>query len=83
MPRTITSRQFNQDTSGAKRAAEEGPVVITDRGRATHVLLSFEEYERVAGSGRFLETLGEPPGVADLELLLAPSAELARPATIE
>jgi prevent-host-death family protein len=83
MPRTITSRQFNQDASGAKRAADEGPVVITDRGRPTHVLLSFEEYERVAGSSRFLEVLGEPAGVADLRLDLAPSTEPARPAILD
>ena len=29
---TMSSRDFNQDTSGAKRAAKEGPVFITDRG---------------------------------------------------
>ncbi len=40
MPRTITSRQFNQDTSGAKKDAAHGPVYITDRGRPAHVLLS-------------------------------------------
>jgi prevent-host-death family protein len=83
MPRTMTARQFNQDTSGAKRAAEAGPVVITDRGRPTHVLLSFEEYERVAGSGRFLELLGEPVGVADVELTLVRPTEAARPAALD
>ena len=35
---TITSRDFNQDVAGAKRAANQGPVFITDRGRPTHVL---------------------------------------------
>jgi antitoxin (DNA-binding transcriptional repressor) of toxin-antitoxin stability system len=30
---TLTSREFNQDTSGAKKAARRGPVFITDRGR--------------------------------------------------
>ena len=30
---TISSRDFNQDTSGAKKAAQAGPVYITDRGR--------------------------------------------------
>jgi len=29
----MSSREFNQDTSGAKKAAENGPVHITDRGR--------------------------------------------------
>jgi len=83
MPRTMTSRQFNQDTSAAKRAAETGPVVITDRGRPTHVLLTFDDYERVAGSGRFLELLGEPVGVGEVELRLARSPEVARPADLD
>jgi len=29
---TLSSREFNQDTSGAKKAAQLGPVIITDRG---------------------------------------------------
>lgn len=35
-PKTITtlsSRDFNPHTSGAKKAAQQGPVYITDRGR--------------------------------------------------
>jgi prevent-host-death family protein len=41
---TLTSREFNQDTSGAKKAASRGPVFITDRGRPAHVLLTIEDY---------------------------------------
>jgi prevent-host-death family protein len=48
---TISSREFNQDAGGAKRAAEKGPVIITDRGRPSHVLLSFEDYRKLAGGG--------------------------------
>jgi prevent-host-death family protein len=51
---TISSREFNQDAGGAKRAAEKGPVIITDRGRPSHVLLSFEDYRRLGGGGRSL-----------------------------
>jgi prevent-host-death family protein len=83
MSRTMTSRQFNQDTSGAKRAAEHGPVVITDRGHPTHVLLTYREYERVMGSDRLLELLGEPAGVADVELTLTRSTEVARSADLD
>ena len=43
----MTSREFNQDTARAKRAAKNGPVFITDRGAPSHVLMSFEEYERM------------------------------------
>ncbi|HEX3363514.1 type II toxin-antitoxin system Phd/YefM family antitoxin [Phenylobacterium sp.] len=51
---TISSREFNQDAGGAKRAAERGPVIITDRGRPSHVLLSFEEYRKLTGTGQSL-----------------------------
>ena len=36
---TISSREFNQDTSRAKKAASSGPVIITDRGQPAHVRL--------------------------------------------
>lgn len=44
---TLSSREFNQDTSRAKQAARKGPVFITDRGRPAHVLLSIQEYEKI------------------------------------
>lgn len=46
---TISSREFNQDAGGAKKAAQRGPVFITDRGRPAHVLLSIEDYRKLAG----------------------------------
>jgi len=48
-PKTITSRQFNQDSSSAKKAANDGPVFITDRGKPSHVLLSIGEYQELTG----------------------------------
>lgn len=51
---TISSREFNQDAGGAKRAAEKGPVIITDRGQPSHVLLSIEEYRKLTGAGQSL-----------------------------
>ncbi|MFT4231061.1 MAG: type II toxin-antitoxin system prevent-host-death family antitoxin [Microbacterium sp.] len=50
MGTTITSREFNRDVSAAKRAAERGPVTITDHGRRSHVLLTAEEFDRLAGA---------------------------------
>lgn len=44
----MTSRAFNQDTGRAKKAAVQGPVIITDRGEPTYVLLSIEDYRRLA-----------------------------------
>lgn len=45
----LSAREFNQDVSAAKRAAADGPVIITDRGRPSHVLLSINDYNRLAG----------------------------------
>ncbi len=60
---TLSSREFNQDTSGAKKAAKRGPVIITDRGRPAHVLLSIEEYQRLTGKQKTLiEALAPAPG---------------------
>ena len=49
---TLSSRAFNQDAGGAKKAAAKGPVFITDRGLPRHVLLSIEDYQRLTGGGR-------------------------------
>ena len=65
---SLTSRELDQDVARAKRAAKSGPVFITDRGKPAHVLLSIEEYRRLAGQGRsLLETLSMP-GLADIDL---------------
>lgn len=50
----LTAREFNQDVSAAKRAAATEPVIVTDRGRATHVLLDISQYEKLTGQGRGL-----------------------------
>ncbi|MFV0317453.1 MAG: type II toxin-antitoxin system Phd/YefM family antitoxin [Microthrixaceae bacterium] len=77
----MSSREFNQDTSRAKREAENGPVYITDRGRPAHVLLTIEDYEQLVEPRRVVDVLGEPAGVADIELDTPSSTEPARPAT--
>lgn len=67
---TLSSREFNQDTSRAKQAAHQGPVFITDRGRPAHVLLTFEEYQRLAGEAFGKRTLGDllaSPGAEEVE----------------
>jgi len=64
---TMTSREFNRDTSGAKRAARRGPVYITDRGRAAHVLLSIEQYEQLSGAGASIATMLALPGADDID----------------
>ena len=64
---TITSRQFNQDTSRAKKAAMKGPVIITDRGRPAHVLLTIEEFKTLKGKKRNIVELLAMPAAAEIE----------------
>jgi prevent-host-death family protein len=64
---TLSSREFNQDTSGAKKAAANGPVFITDRGRPAHVLLSFKDYQRLAGGQRKIADALAMPGGGEIE----------------
>ena len=64
---TLSSREFNQDTSRAKKAASDGPVFITDRGRPAHVLLSIENYRRITGEHRKIADALAMPDVADIE----------------
>lgn len=64
---TLSSREFNQDASGAKKAAKRGPVFITDRGRPAHVLLTIEEYQSVTRSQANIIDLLAMPGVAEID----------------
>ncbi|TPW16888.1 MAG: prevent-host-death protein [Halothiobacillaceae bacterium] len=64
---TISSRQFNQDASGAKKAAKDGPVFITDRGRPAHVLLTIEEYQKLTDKHTSIIDMLAMPGAEDIE----------------
>ncbi len=63
---TLSSREFNQHASEAKRAANKGPVFITDRGRPARVLLSFDDYQRLTKQRRSIADALAMPGVADI-----------------
>lgn len=66
---TFSSRDFTRDVSAAKRAAVEGPVFITDRGRPAFALLKIEDYYRIVGQGEptFLTVMDGIPGGGDIE----------------
>lgn len=79
---TLTSREFNQDATKAKRAAQSGPVIITDRGRPAHVLLTFAEYKKLTSQRAKIADLLALPGAEDIELPLPRSKDLARSADL-
>ena len=66
---TFSSRNFTRDVGAAKRAAAEGPVFITDRGRPAFALLKIEDYYQLAGQqeASLLDVMDAIPGGAAIE----------------
>ena len=64
---TVSSRDFNHNTSSAKKAARQGPVIITDRGKPAHVLLSIEQYQKLTGIGTSIVELLVMPDAPDID----------------
>jgi PHD/YefM family antitoxin component YafN of YafNO toxin-antitoxin module len=64
---TMTSREFNQDASKAKRIAALGPVFITHRGKPEHVLLTVKEYEKITNQSASIVDLLAMPDSAEFD----------------
>ena len=80
-PRTFTSREFSHKASSAKRAADLGPVFVTDRGRASHVLLSIADYQKLNKQTQCIgDLLAFDDGDFDFEQYLPKFTEHARAA---
>jgi prevent-host-death family protein len=79
---TISSRDFNQNVSRARKAAGKGPVFITDRGRPAHVLLSIEEYRKITGKHESIVDLLGDPKAAKIDFEPPRLTRLHRPAQL-
>lgn len=64
---TVTSREFNQDVSKVKRASSMGPVFITDRGHAAHVLLTIDDYKKLTKTKETIIDLLAMPDAGDID----------------
>lgn len=68
---TIPARQFARDLAGAKRAADRGPVLITDRGHPAYALLRIDDFYQLGGHARparsLLELMDGLPDTADMD----------------
>jgi hypothetical protein len=80
---TLTSPEFDQDASGAKKLARRGPVFITDGGRPAYVLLTIESYRRLTcGNVSLAEALAQT-GNADFEFEPPRMGGIFKPADLE
>lgn len=64
---TLSSRELNHDVSSAKKAAKDGPVIITDRGKPSHVLMTYEEFQRLTGKRRSLVEALAMSGLSEID----------------
>lgn len=63
----ISSREFNQDVSRAKREADRAPVVITDRGKPAYVLMNHDTYRKLTGRQPSILDLLDLPGTETID----------------
>jgi hypothetical protein len=67
---TMSSQEFNENIGRAKKAARDGPVLIIDVGRPGYVLMTIEEYQRLAGHPCESQTLVDAlamPGAGEID----------------
>jgi prevent-host-death family protein len=64
---TLSSREFNQGRSRVKKAAQNGPVFITDRGKPALVVLSVDEYHKITKRRENILDMLAMPGVGDFD----------------
>lgn len=65
--KVLSSREFNQDVSQAKRLARSEPVFVTDRGKPSHVLMSIDAFRQLNGQSQSIVDLLAMPGVPAAE----------------
>ena len=81
---TLSSREFNQDRGRAKRAAAGGPVFVTDRGRPSLVLVTYEDWLKMSGGSLSIaDALAGTIETAEIEFDLSPDRSLATGASFD
>lgn len=75
---TISNRKLKHNLRRATKAAQTGPVFITDRGQPAYVLLSFDDYQRLIGKGRNILHALSMPGLSGSQVAFPRSRALPR-----
>lgn len=58
----MTTEVFDREPATARRRAQDGPVIITDREGPKQVLLSYEEYRQLRKPRSLADALDDPQG---------------------
>jgi prevent-host-death family protein len=73
-PRTVTSKDAHRNWKAVTDKALRAPVVITAHGRPRHVLMAYDDYERLTAPGPALAGVAESAPALDLSPPAAPPA---------
>lgn len=79
---TTTSKEFNRQASALRRSASREPLLITERGRPAHVLMSYAAYQALQAPVQSVADALAMSVPDALDTVLAPSRELARSADV-
>jgi hypothetical protein len=63
----LSNREFSEDVGRAERAADQGPVVITDGGKPAYVLLRHDAYRQLTAKESTILDMLAQRGVEDIE----------------
>lgn len=75
---TTTSKEFNRQASALRRGATHEPLLITERGRPTHVLMSYAAYQGLQAPVQSVADALAMPADDGLDAVLQTSREPAR-----
>lgn len=70
---TMNTRTLARDAAAVKRAAQRGPVIITERGKPALAVLNIDDYYRLTGQvggPSLLQAMRGVPGPSMVELAL-------------
>lgn len=80
---TFTSRDFQREPGRIKRAAVDGAVIITERGKPIMALMPYAEFERLKGPPANILDALDMDGVGDIDIDFARPVSLPRPAVFD
>lgn len=80
---TFSSRDLNREPGRIKRAAVDGTVIITERGKPIIAAMPFAEYERLKGAPTNILDALDMDEVGDIEVDFTRPASTPRPATFD
>ncbi|CAK8713065.1 Antitoxin [Candidatus Electrothrix laxa] len=64
---TISGTALNRNVGKAKKAAQTGPVIITDCGKPAYVLMNIDQYQQIIGNAKNILDLVAMPGAEDVD----------------